>query len=81
MNAIQGLDRTGLADTAGRQIWAEPHFEEFNLRAMDKVEFGSTPQGPRVSIAGDDGFLARRSNGWSVSPAEGLHEGRSYFTC
>ena len=79
-NAIQGLDRTGIADTEGREIWAEAHFEEFNLRAMDMVEFGSSPQGPRVSIAGDEGFLARRSNGWSVTPDEGLYEGVQYYT-
>ena len=69
--AINGLDRTGTYDTKGRQIRAEPHYEEFNLRAMDMVDYGASPEGPRVSISGTDRWFARRSNAWTRCPARG----------
>ena len=79
-DAIQGLDGTGTYDTEGRVIRAEAHCEEFDLRAMDMVEYGSSPEGPRVSIAGNDGFLARRANGWSLCPHKGIPIGVRYDT-
>ena len=71
VEAIQRLDGTGFYDTKGRQIRAEPHFEEFNLRAMDLVEYGTSPEGPRVSIGANDGWFARHANAWSLCPARG----------
>ena len=44
------------------------------------VEYGTSPEGPRVSIAGEDGFLARRANGWSLCPHKGIPIGVRYDT-
>ena len=77
--AIEGLDHTGVADTDGWAIWAESHFEEFNLRALDEVEFGAGPEGPRVSIMANDNFLSRRSSAWTIAPSEGIQEGQQYY--
>ena len=78
--ALEGLNESGVGDTDDMDLRAEAHFEEFNLRALDMVEFGAGATGPRVSIAADDGFLARKQGGWSLTPIQGIRVDTKYLS-
>ena len=56
----------------GIQGWRKSHFEEIIFRALVEYGFGSGVTGPRALIAGNDAFLGRAQNGWSLSSEEGI---------
>ena len=70
--AMLAIHETTLGDAGMNRFWAEPHFEEFNLKALDEVVWDGGAVGPRVSIAADPRFMFRPEGYWNVPPSHGL---------